>query len=252
MSRGVFQQINSHIAIKHDICPFGKAVARKESIMYTELPAVAGAKEDVRRRLAEVLPQFLNMGVGNDAAWVIVMPSTEDHGKAKKQANMVRMNLEFAAERYINSNRADDEIEDLIKARIGALNNIDPKYAQSPLVAYAEYGDHDRALFCFAGNPHYNPEHPRYLPHDAIVVTMNADVRSAETRYPLVMGKMNMASVAGTICPFVSSLDYEGLKRYFGDSSDVNVSPRDVLVIQRLIIEVVKAQKPFYLDPITL
>ncbi len=247
----VFAQINTHIASKHDICPFGKAVARKGGILYTELPAVAGAKEDVRRRLAEVLPAFLAKGVGNEATWVIVMPLTENHAMAKKQAHMVRMNLEFAAEKQMNSRRTDSEIEGLVKERIVATNIIDPKYAQSPLVAYAEYGDHDRALFCFAANPHYNLEHPRYLPNDAIVVTMNADVRSAEDGYPRVMKRMNIASVAGSICPFVNGINYEGLKKYFGDNSGVEVSFANALLIKRLALEVVKAQKPFYLDPIT-
>jgi hypothetical protein len=211
----IFNRINNHIVKEHDVCPFAKRVAINKNIKYVGLPKVYGGMHDVRSRLRLALAEFVNIGLGKDASMIIVLPKSSNHQDAESQANMVRVGLEYVvAERlYPEFVGTPTEIDSVVRKKLDACEFFfgNPNHN---VIALNKECDYRNSLFVFAANPNYNKEHPRFLPHDAIVVTFNGDIKDASDK-DRVMYLIDSAFIAGVICPFTGGINYDQLKRHF-------------------------------------
>jgi hypothetical protein len=211
----IFEKINCHIANKHDVCPFAKKVARGKKVKYVGLPKIYGATDDVRARLRLALAEFVDIGLDKDASMIIVLPKSANHQDAEEQANKVRVDLEYVvAERlYLEFGGDSNLLNSVVQRKLDACDFLFGNPNHNVIVLNREL-DHRNSLFVFAANPNYNKEHPRFLPHDAIVVTFNGDIKDASDKDG-VMYLIQSAFIAGIICPFIADFSYDQLKDHF-------------------------------------
>lgn len=208
-----FDKIQRHLAENHSVCHFARLAGQKSDIYFANLDFDRMRDRLLAREfLIGKMSEFFESGKR-----VMILTFDYDfstHHLAQYTAKQFFVELAIATQQLMFTEKTADSIERDAYAEHGlALLNPGVPII-NPAIKYRDGSNNPLRdlLFVFTGNNLYLPEHPRYLPHAALVINYNEDIIDIFESKPEAAARIQINAMTALACPYIKDVSLKELR----------------------------------------